>query len=102
MRLNETEHIPLDEDKIKSRDPQERYYYFKNLIKKLNDVYSKVANAVNQNEKLRYVAQDAKPTPNIRELIVWKDTDAGAGESTHYLVYEDNGTTVTFKSVETV
>jgi hypothetical protein len=49
MRLNETEHFPLDEEKIKSRNPEERYDYFKSLVKRLNDVYGKIANVVNHN-----------------------------------------------------
>jgi hypothetical protein len=100
MRLSETERFPLDEEKIKSRDPEQRYYYFKTLIKKLNDIYSKIANAVNQNEKLRYISQNSKPTPNKGELLVWKDTDAGTGQSTHYLLYNDSGTVISWDSVE--
>jgi len=48
-RLPETENFPWDEDKVRSRDPDERVDYFKSLIKRLRDVYSKIANAVNQN-----------------------------------------------------
>lgn len=101
MRLSEIERFPLDEGKIKSRDPEERYDYSKSLIKKLNDIYSKIAYAVNQNEEPRYISQNSKPTPNKGELLVWKDADAGAGQSTHYLVYQDpDSAVVTFASVE--
>lgn len=47
MKLNETERFPLNDEKIKSRDPNELYLYLKSLIKKLNDVYSKIASSVN-------------------------------------------------------
>ena len=76
MRLAETERFPLDEEKIKSRDPEQHYQYFKVLIKKLNDIYSKIANVVNQNEEPRYISQNSKPTPNKGELVIWKDADA--------------------------
>jgi hypothetical protein len=49
MKLSETERFPLDEQKIKSPNPEERYDYFKSLVKRLNDVYGKIANAINQN-----------------------------------------------------
>lgn len=99
-RLAETENFPWDEDKIRSRDPEERVSYFKGLIKRLRDVYSKTALVVNQNEKLRYIPQNAKPTPEQGQLLVWKDTDAGAGQSTHYLLFNDSGTVISWDSVE--
>jgi hypothetical protein len=49
LRLSETEKYPWDEKKVLSRDHQQLADYLKNLIKKLNDVYVKIANAVNQN-----------------------------------------------------
>lgn len=52
---------------------------------------------------LRFISQNDRPTPEIGEVVLWKDADAGAGQPTHYLVVtDDNGVTVTFRSVETV
>ena len=41
-------------------------------------------------------------TKQLIETAIWKDTDAGGGASTHYLVYNDNGSIITFASEETV
>ena len=49
MKLAPTERFPLDEEKIKSDNVEERYAYFKSLVKKLNDVYGRIADVVNQN-----------------------------------------------------
>lgn len=49
-----------------------------------------------------YVSQNGQPTPAEGELLVWKDADAGAGQSKAYLVTKQDGVTYTFKSVEVV
>ena len=74
--------------------------YFKNLVLALRRMYSDITNAVNQNEHLQYIAQDAQPTPKAGQLLVWKDTNADAGNSIWYLVYNDNGNVATFGSGE--
>jgi hypothetical protein len=50
----------------------------------------------------QYVSQNAQPTPEEGELLVWKDADAGAGQPEAYLVTKQNGVVYTFASVETV
>ena len=74
--------------------------YFKNLVLALRRMYSDVANAMNQNEHLQYIAQDTQPTSKAGQLLVWKDTNADAGNSIWYLVYNDNGNVATFGSGE--
>ena len=49
-----------------------------------------------------YVSQNSQPTPQEGELVVWKDADAGAGQSKAYIVTKQNGQVYTFKSVEVV
>jgi len=48
-RLAETEKYPWDEEKILSRDHRELADYLKTVIKRSNDIYSKISNAVNLN-----------------------------------------------------
>jgi len=50
----------------------------------------------------QYVSQNSQPTPAEGELLVWKDADAGAGQSKAYLVTTQAGVVYTFKSVEVV
>lgn len=68
------------------------------LIQTLRDHIREVVNF----NRIGYVAQDAKPTPVAGAFTVWKDTDATGGNPTHFLVYNDGGTVVTFGSEETV
>ena len=57
-------------------------------------------------ENLRYkprgVAQADKPTPDEGEVLLWKDTGAGSGDPTHYIVWRFRGEVITFASEETV
>lgn len=50
----------------------------------------------------QYVSQNAQPTPDEGELIVWKDADAAAGQPKAYLVTMQDGVVYTFRSVEVV
>jgi len=93
--------IPWKEEAILSGNPEELADYLKLLIRELRSMYEEIANVVNLNEKPEYVAQDAQPTPEKGKLIIWKDTDAGAGNPTHYLVYNDDGTIRTWGSDQT-
>ena len=60
-----------------------------------------VREAVNFN-RVQYVSQNAQPTPDAGAFMVWKDADATSSNPTHYLVYNDGGTVVTFASEEVV
>jgi hypothetical protein len=80
---------------------QEVIGYFKNLVLELRRMYTDIARAVNQNVNLQYIAQDAQPTPETGQLLIWKDTDAGAGNPTHYLTYNDGGTIILWGSDNT-
>jgi len=92
--------LPWKEQDIKAGDPVLLTEYLKGLLKILRSAISDIHNVVNLNS-IDYVAQDAKPTPRTGQLLVWKDTDAGAGNPTHYLVYNDGTGVVTFASEET-
>ncbi|MFB0522095.1 MAG: hypothetical protein ACETWD_11805 [Desulfatiglandales bacterium] len=100
--LPEYERFPFQEEKITGEDHEDLADYLKNLIKRLQELYGEVATVVNRNQYIEYVAQASQPTPAQGMLIVWKDTDAGTGTPTHYLVYNDGGTVVTFKSDQLV
>lgn len=79
--------------------------YIKMLIVSLQKMYSDLANAINYNEnfsKPRYYSQPSMPIPSEGELLVWKDSDASSGYSSHYLVYNDGGTIITFASEQKV
>lgn len=72
----------------------------RDLLLLLDTFQQLVARVVNYNE-VTYVSQNDPPTPLDGRLMVWKDADAGVGNPTHYLVYNDGGTVVTFGSEET-
>jgi len=71
------------------------------LVRNLSQMYNKIIQVMNRNVT-KYVSQNSQPTPLDGETYIWKDADATSGNSTHYLVYNDNGTVVTFASEETV
>jgi hypothetical protein len=99
MRLPSNITIPWNSEALNklTRNP-DAIGYFKNLVLSLRKMYGDIARAVNQNENIQYVAQDAQPTPSLGQAMVWKDTDAGAGNSTHYLCFNDGGTIVLWGS----
>jgi len=67
------------------------------LIRLLGDMRRDISAVDHQ-----YVSQNSQPTPAEGELLVWKDADAGAGQSKAYLVTTQAGVVYTFKSVEVV
>tara|TARA_Y100000310_G_scaffold106935_3_gene105378 strand:+ start:382 stop:690 length:309 start_codon:yes stop_codon:yes gene_type:complete len=76
----------------------------KSLLNILASLRNYIASVVDFNAFL-YFDQNGTPTTTQVEAgqaAVWKDADAASGNSTHYLVYNDGGTVVTFASVETV
>jgi len=92
--------LPWKEQDIKAGNPELLTYYLKGLIKRLKSVISEIHTVVNLNA-IDFVAQDDQPEPRSGQLLVWKDTDAGTGDPTHYLVYNDGTDIVTFASEET-
>jgi len=99
MRLSMNMNIPWNSEALnKLTRNQEVIGYFKNLVLGLRRMYTDIARVVNQNANFQYIAQDAQPTPSLGQAMVWKDTDAGAGNSTHYLCFNDGGTIVLWGS----
>jgi hypothetical protein len=64
-------------------------------------IHKETAEVVNFNE-VTFVSQAAQPTVTAKRVVIWKDSDATSGNSTHYIVANDGTTTVTFASVELV
>lgn len=105
MRVEPTNNPPWFRDALMSRDPRELTDYVRKLITWLIRTYESIARAVNHNEvhiTPTAVQQTTRPTPGVGELVVWKNTAATTGQSTHYLVVNEGGTVVTFASVEKV
>ena len=63
-------------------------------------MYKQIVSVVNHN-RIEFVSQDAKPTPEKGRIYLWEDTDATAGNPTHYIVANFEGTVITFASEET-
>lgn len=100
-KLPVTHKIPWKAQDIEKGDPKELADYMKSLIRSLRDMYADISRVVNLNA-VEFVSQNSQPTPSEDRLMVWKDTGAGAGDPTHYLVYTNrDGDTVTFPSNET-
>jgi len=91
--------LPWRESDLKSEDTQRSIDYFRDLVKTLQRALDEIRQVVNSNTII-YKAQDNKPTPYKGQVIIWKDTDASTGNSTHYIVYNDGNDTVTFASEE--
>jgi len=100
--LPETKNIPYQEEKVLSEDHKQLGEYLKLMVRIHREMYEEISTTANLNEKPEYVAQDDQPTPEKGKLIIWKDTDAGAGNPTHYLVYNDGGTVRTWGSDQVV
>lgn len=71
------------------------------LARALEALRLAVVDAVNFNT-IESVSQAAQPTVLSGRIVVWEDSDATSGNSTHYIVANMDGTTVTFASEETV
>ena len=82
-------------------DLESAYRSVDSLVKDLIELRDTMSTAINNND-VEYIAQATQPTPDDGTFMIWKDTDATVGNSTHYLVYNDGGTVVTFASVEVV
>jgi hypothetical protein len=104
MKVSPTKEVPRGKQDVLSGKPQRLWDYFKKLIRYLTESYEDLANAINYNadhHKPRTVAQDNKPTPEKNEILLWQDTDASSGNPTHYIVWNHDGTVLTFASEET-
>lgn len=104
MKVPPSRQIPPGEQDVKSGKPRRLWDYFKKLISYLTDSYEDIANAINYNDDHhtpRIFAQANQPTPNKGEIVLWQDTDAASGSPTHYIVWNHDGTVVTFASQET-
>lgn len=103
MKLEPSKQVPWWREDILSGDRRALLDYMRKLVTWLMDTYEAIARTVNYNEShvvMPSVKQTAKPTPNPGEIVLWNDTDAPSGSSTHYLVVNDGGTVITFASVE--
>ena len=92
--------IPIQRDKITSQDPEVFYQYMKNILLRINQMIADIVDNIQWSP--RFFEQDSMPTPDKREIVLWKDTSASSGDPTHYIVIKDpKGNTVSFKSQET-
>ena len=104
MKVSPTKQVPWGREDVLSDEPKRLLDYFKKLVRYLNEAYETLARAINYNadhHMPQIIEQDAQPTPEKGELVLWKDTDAAAGSPTYYLVANNGGTVVTFASEET-
>jgi hypothetical protein len=70
------------------------------LVRNLERMRNRFIEVVSFNRILYYSQNGAPSTTNVEagQTAVWKDADAGSGTPTHYLVYNDSGTIITFAS----
>ena len=104
-KLPLSRNIPWKREDIVAKDRERLADFLKKIVRLLQEMWKDLVNTINYNAEHhhpRYVSQDAQPTPDDGEIVVWKDADATSGNSTHFLVYNDGGTVVTFASEETV
>lgn len=89
---------------LTTEDTKDPVILVKSLLNLLVSLRNYIAGVVDFNS-FEYFTQNAAPTTaqlTAGRAAVWKDADATSGNSTHFLVYNDGGTIVTFASVETV
>jgi len=98
--LTRSKQIPVTREKIVSDDPEIFYNYLKNVFQRINQMFTDIVD--NLQWSPQYLEQDAVPNPDPRELIIWKDTDASAGDPQYYIVTKTpKGNVVRFPSEET-
>jgi len=92
--------IPISRDKITAKDDQAFYSYFKEVLQRINAMFTDIVD--NLQWSPRFFNQNSMPSPDRREIVLWKDADAAAGDPTHYIVTKDpNDNVVSFASEET-
>jgi len=100
INLTRQRDIPIKREKLLSDDPNVVYDYFKNVFQRIDNIFKDIID--NLYWTPRYFKQNSRPTPDKREIVLWKDSDAAAGDPTHYLVIKDpDDNVVTFSSEET-
>jgi len=99
-RLTSQKQIPIKREKLVTDDGEVFYNYMKNVFLRINQMFADVVDNIKWSP--RVFEQSSMPSPDKREIIIWKDTGASSGDPTHYLVTKDpNGNVVSFKSQET-
>jgi dihydroxyacid dehydratase/phosphogluconate dehydratase len=73
----------------------------RDIIRAMELVRNYLAESIAHNQML-YIAQDAQPTPSEGEWMIWKDTNATAGQPKAYIVTQQDSVVYTFASEETV
>lgn len=71
------------------------------LLRVIESLRNAIVDVVNFNS-VEVFDQNGQPTVTSGRIALWKDADATSGNSTHYIVANVAGTTVTFASEETV
>ena len=61
------------------------------VLRVVEQLRDRVADVLNFNT-VQYISQNAQPTPEVGQIMVWKDADAASGQPSHYLLYNDTGT----------
>ena len=74
---------------------------FSHLIFNIRDTLTKIMTALNFNAIL-YIAQDAQPTPEEGQFIIWKDTNGASGTPKAIIVTVQDSVTYTFGSRELI
>lgn len=101
IKLTKQKKIPVNREKLMTEDKETFYNYMKNVFNRINDMFGGLVDDAQFNPPV--FKQDSMPTPDKRELVVWKDTDATSGDATYYLVFKTpDGTVISFASEETV
>ena len=95
---DETSGIIIKENNWESL--KEAFLGVRGLLVQLDEMLDDITEVVNFNS-WPYVSQATAPTPEVDQAMIWKDSNATSGNPTHFLVYNDGGTIVTFASVET-
>lgn len=77
---------------------------FRELVRNLERMRNRINMVVSFNRVL-YFSQNAEPTTTDIEAgqtAVWKDADAATGQPSHYIVYNDGGSIIAWKSDDLV
>ncbi len=90
--------INLNLSAVADRGTQEA---FRDTLRIMEELRRLLVLAINFNE-ISYIAQDAAPDVADGKTIIWKDTDAAAGDPVAYVLTKRAGATLTFASVEVV
>lgn len=70
---------------------------FRSLLSLIEQMRARLAIVLNNNT-VQYVSQNDEPTLDDGRWTIWKDADAASGQPSHYLLYNDGGTTVKWTS----